>query len=229
MKTFVIGDIHGSYKAMVQCFDRSSFDYNNDRLVVLGDICDGFAQVDRCIDELIKIKHCHCIVGNHDQWALKWAQTGWKETVWLSQGGRATIESYGGHKMPQAHIEFLQKATFWFESEGRIYMHGGFDPLKPLSAQDNDEFIWNRSLIDQALKVNAINPDYQFSDFKEIFVGHTPTIKFDSIIPIKLCNVWDMDTAAGWGGKLSIMDVNTKQYWQSDLTSELYPDVLPRR
>jgi serine/threonine protein phosphatase 1 len=229
MKTFVIGDIHGAYKALIQCFQRSGFDRDKDRLIVLGDICDGFAQVDRCIKELLKIKHCYCIVGNHDQWALKWAETGREDNSWLSQGGRGTIESYGGKTMPQAHIDFLKKATYWFESDGKIFMHGGFDFLKPLAAQDNEEFIWNRSLIDQALKANAINPDYQLSEFKEIYVGHTPTVKFDSITPLKLCNVWDMDTAAGWGGKLSIMDVNTKEYWQSDSTSELYPDILPRR
>jgi hypothetical protein len=38
-----------------------------------------------------------------------------------------------------------------------------------------------------------------------------------------------MDTAAGWGGKPSIMDVNTQQFWQSDLTSDLYPNVIPRK
>jgi serine/threonine protein phosphatase 1 len=225
MKTFVIGDIHGSYKALVQCAERCAFDYVHDRLIVLGDICDGYPQVNLCIDELLKIKHCQCIVGNHDQWALKWVATGWKEDVWLSQGGRATIESYGGQLMPQAHVDFLKAASFWFECEGRIFVHGGFDVQKPVSLQEDEEFIWNRTLIDQARKVNAIDPDCQFSDYKEIYVGHTPTTKFDSTVPLKLCNVWDMDTAAGWGGKLSIMNVETKEYWQSDLTSELYPNA----
>ncbi len=32
MKTFAIGDIHGAYKAMIQCFERSKFDYKKDRL-----------------------------------------------------------------------------------------------------------------------------------------------------------------------------------------------------
>ena len=31
MKTFVIGDIHGGYKALVQCLERSKFDYENKR------------------------------------------------------------------------------------------------------------------------------------------------------------------------------------------------------
>ena len=229
MKTYVIGDIHGSYKALLQCFERSGFNYSKDRLIVLGDVCDGSPEVKQSIDELLKIKHCLCIIGNHDQWALKWATAGWKDTMWLSQGGKATIDSYTGQSMPQRHIDFLKAASFYFEYNGRMYVHGGFDPEKPISAQDNEQFVWNRSLIDQALKVNAINPNYQLSEYKEIYVGHTPTTKLDSTKPLKLCNVWDMDTGAGWGGKLSIMDVDSKQYWQSDLTSELYPNAVLRR
>jgi serine/threonine protein phosphatase 1 len=41
--------------------------------------------------------------------------------------------------------------------------------------------------------------------------------------------VWNIDTGAGWSGKLTIMNVDTKEYWQSDLISELYkntPDKL---
>jgi len=229
MKTFVIGDIHGSYKALLQCFERSAFNYNEDRLIVLGDICDGCPQVNCCIDELLKIKDCHCIIGNHDLWALKWATSGWKENTWLGQGGRATIESYGGGTMPQAHVDFLKAASFWFEYENRIFVHGGFDPQKPISLQDKEVFVWDRTLIAQAQQVNSVNPDYQFSEYKEIYIGHTPTTNLGSTKPLKLCNVWDMDTAAGWGGKLSIMDVETKEYWQSDLTSELYPNGEIRR
>jgi hypothetical protein len=38
-----------------------------------------------------------------------------------------------------------------------------------------------------------------------------------------------MDTGAGWTGKLTIMDVQTKEYWQSELVQLLYPDAVPRR
>jgi serine/threonine protein phosphatase 1 len=38
-----------------------------------------------------------------------------------------------------------------------------------------------------------------------------------------------MDTGAGWAGKLTIMDVQTKEYWQSDPVQSLYPDAVPRR
>lgn len=72
-KIMAIGDIHGNYKALKQCLERARFNYGKDTLIVLGDICDGWAYVDRCIDELLKINRCKFILGNHDKWALEWA------------------------------------------------------------------------------------------------------------------------------------------------------------
>lgn len=229
MRTFVVGDIHGAHKALLQCFERTCFDYAKDRLIVLGDVCDGYPEVKQCLDELLKVKHCDYLLGNHDLWALDWATVGWKEAVWLNQGGRATIESYGGQPMLQAHINLLKEALLWLELEDKIFVHAGFYPAQPLSAHDRIDLIWDRSLIEQAYKASKINPNYQFGTFKEIYLGHTTTQAFGSIKPLKLCNVWALDTGAGWSGCLTMMDVHTKEYWQSDLTSILYPDIPSRR
>ena len=109
-RTLVIGDIHGAYKALLQCFERSGFDYEKDRLIVLGDVCDGYAEVKQCIDVLLKIKHCDFIIGNHDLWTLDWTKWGYKQEIWTSQGGDQTIASYDGGPMPQAHVDFLKNA-----------------------------------------------------------------------------------------------------------------------
>lgn len=89
MKTFAIGDIHGAYKALIQCFERSGFDRENDRLIVLGDVCDGYLEVRQCIDELLKVKRCDLVIGNHDLWALDWALKGLTPEIWTSQGGKS--------------------------------------------------------------------------------------------------------------------------------------------
>ncbi len=38
MKTFVVGDIHGAYRALLQCFEHSGFDRKKDRLIKNADI-----------------------------------------------------------------------------------------------------------------------------------------------------------------------------------------------
>lgn len=224
-----MGDIHGTYQALTQCLERSGFDYACDRLIVLGDVCDGYPDVKQCINELLKIKHCDYLMGNHDLWALAWATHGMKEEVWLSQGGDNTIASYGQEGLPLSHVTFLKNAHYWLEWDNRLFIHGGLDPDKPLSEQNLEMLVWDRTLINSAWQRHLVQEDFHYTPFEEIFLGHTPTQLFNSSRPLKLCNVWDLDTGAGWAGQLTIMDVQTKEYWQSDLVHSLYRNVIPRR
>ena len=214
MKTFVIGDIHGSLIGLRRCLQRSKFDYENDRLIALGDVCDRGRDVAQCIDELLKIKHCVYIIGNHDLMALDWAVNGIKREEWLSQGGLMTIESYGDSKMTQAHIDFIQRGRRWFEEGGRIFVHAGFDPELPIVEQSEDVLVWDRALVDLALRMQRAGKEFSVRGYKEVFIGHTLTINFSSTKPLRLGNLWLMDTGAGYGKLLSIMDVDTKQFWQ---------------
>jgi len=69
-------------KSLMQCLERSKSDYNNDRLIVMGDVVDGYPEIKQCFDELLKIKHCDLVIGNHDMWALNWALRGDKPEIW---------------------------------------------------------------------------------------------------------------------------------------------------
>ncbi len=222
MKTFVMGDIHGAYKALLQCFKRSGFERDKDRVIFLGDVCDGYPDVKQCIEEMLKVKQCDYIIGNHDLWALDWALRGEAPEIWTSQGGQNTIRSYDGGPMPQAHMEFLKNAKPWIVLEDKIFVHGGFDPNKPIETQDLYFLVWDRELLAHARLINTFDPGQQISQYKEIYLGHTPTGSSGSPKPLKLCNLWALDTGAGWEGKLTIMDVGTKEYWQSDPTPQLY-------
>ena len=222
MRTLVIGDIHGAYKALLQCFQRADFNYDQDRLVVLGDVCDGYPEVRQCIDELLKVKKCDFIIGNHDVWALDWALRGKKPEIWTSQGGENTIRSYAGGPMPKEHIDFLKGGKFWREIGSQLFVHGGFSPDIPLLTHDVQTLVWDRDLLDKACLIQGIDPRYKFDSHTDIFLGHTTTEAYGTLEPIKACNVWALDTGAGWSGKLTIMDVETKEYWQSDLTPSLY-------
>ena len=112
MKTFVLGDVHGCYKALLQVFERSKFDYNDDRLVCLGDVVDGWPEVYECVEELLKVKNLVYILGNHDVWSLDWALRGAKPEVWTTQGGDSTLESYRKHggQMPASHVKLFSEA-----------------------------------------------------------------------------------------------------------------------
>jgi serine/threonine protein phosphatase 1 len=58
--------------------------------------------------------------------------------------------------------------------------------------------------------------------FDLVFIGHTSTTHEKTDQPMHKANVWNLDTGAGGGGRLTIMDVETKEFWQSDPVGELY-------
>lgn len=215
MKTFVIGDIHGAYKALLQCLKLSEFDKKEDRLICLGDVCDRGKRVKECIDELLTIPHCVYILGNHDAWSLEWAVSGKILPEWWEQGGAKTAKSYNSDRMPKEHIQFLSQARLYFVDKNRLFVHGGFDPQQPVEKTPKEIFLWDRSLLKKAKEFQLTDPDHKFGIYDEVFVGHTPTLNFGKEEPQKFCNIWDLDTGAGWGARLTIMDVDTKEFWQS--------------
>lgn len=228
MKTYAVGDIHGAYRALMQCFERSKFDYEHDRLIVLGDVCDGYPDVKRCIDELLKVTHCDLVIGNHDMWTLDWALYGDTPEIWTSQGGDRTMASYNGGPMPKEHIVFLKAGHLWIERDDQVFVHGGFNPQIPLSKHSAQDLVWDRELLGMAWRIQARGRACVLGRYKDIFVGHTPTQIYSMSQPIHACNVWALDTGAGWSGRLTIMNVDTKEYRQSDSTPDLYGGIPGR-
>ncbi|MFA5815620.1 MAG: metallophosphoesterase [Bacteroidales bacterium] len=247
MKTFVIGDIHGAWRAMRQVLDASRFDYETDRLICLGDVADGWPEVRQCFDELLKIRDMVYILGNHDWWLLQWFKFGHTPMIWTSQGGTASIRSYlelEGDQQTEVirrHEKLLDQAVYYYvDDQNRAFVHGGFDWHRPIGDQERSSgessiYTWDRHLISTAWywesqqRWNLKNREIaglKFGDYKKIFIGHTSTSRWDPLLhPLKLTNLWALDQGAGWEGKLTLMDVDTHEYWQSAIVAELYPEV----
>jgi serine/threonine protein phosphatase 1 len=223
-KTYVIGDIHGAYKALKQCLEKSNFSYDADHLICLGDVCDGWPDTNRCIDELLKISNLTYVLGNHDIWLLNWMTAGIAEDIWLSQGGAATVASYN-NGVPSEHIQFMKNARPYHLLHNKLFVHAGIDPGVPLEKQDVMNFAWDRSLIQKAWTYYVTNTTAQLTPFEEVYIGHTP-IPFQH--PVRACELWLMDTGAGWSGVLSMMNINTKEVFISDRVPLLYPGVKGR-
>lgn len=254
-KTWVIGDVHGAARAVRQCFERSGIDFENDTLITLGDICDGWSEVKEALDEILKVKHRIDIQGNHDWWFDQWMRTGVNPVSWM-QGGDATAESYiraatteeipihlrpygGGWvtnlcniDIPKSHQEFFgHQIPYYVDDKNRIFVHGGFDRDLPITENDHSELMWDRSLWRKAMSCVGEQKLVTADNFSEIFIGHTATVNFlDKAAgkridtPMHCGGVWNLDTGAGFKGKLTILNVDTKEYFQSDFVDSLYPD-----
>lgn len=258
MRTLCIGDIHGAYRALIQVLERSGFDYQNDMLIIIGDIADGWSEVYQCVEELLKIKNKIFILGNHDHWFIDWLNKGLHPVHWL-QGGHSTALSYAKHAerediqvakhngayitnlttfdIPVEHVKFWNSYHIKYHDTNRNYffVHGGFDRHTPVSKQDIFNFTWDRELFNQALsfKASGVGKFHMEDDFKKVFIGHTATVNWKDkngpiTYPIIARPVYNLDTGGGWYGKLTIMDVDTEEYWQSDMVNELYKEERGR-
>ncbi|MEX2231698.1 MAG: metallophosphoesterase [Cyclobacteriaceae bacterium] len=224
-RVFVIGDIHGAYRALRQCLERSDFDYEKDQLICLGDVCDGWPEIRASVDELLRIKNLIYLLGNHDWWTLQWMLFGKIEEVWYNQGGKATIDSYQ-EGIPANHMAFFSDALLHHVYKNKLFVHAGIDPLKPIEQQDKHVFLWDRALAALALDLYGYSTEGKLSTFDEIYLGHTP-IPFST--PINSLGIWLMDTGAGWSGVLSMMNVETKEIFTSDPVPSLYPGTEGRK
>lgn len=224
-KTFVIGDIHGAYRALRQCLERAEFNYETDYLISLGDVADGWPETNACISELLKIKNLTYVLGNHDWWTLRWMRSGEMDEIWYSQGGKATVDSYTDG-VPPSHIRLLRNAHLYHTIGNKLFVHAGIDPNTSLDQQDMHTFLWDRKLASLALQGRSQDGPERLTGFEEVYVGHTP-IPFPR--PVLSMGVWLMDTGAGWSGVLSMMELETKEVFTSDPVPDLYPGIEGRK
>lgn len=245
MRTLVVGDIHGALLSFKDVIKKCQYNPEKDKLIFLGDYVDGWGETSELIDLLIKLKNENTVFirGNHDVWCQDWLNFGRTPIIWTEQGGRATMESYVRTSLliKQSHKDFFNDLVDWYiDEDNRIYIHGGWayregdfpdSASYPVNAGSGaKECHWDRSLLAGAASAshggkhndNVFNATKQF---KEVFVGHTAT---NNHLPLQLCNLWDIDSGCGWSGKLTIMDVDTKEYWQSDFSKNHYPNEKGR-
>jgi serine/threonine protein phosphatase 1 len=224
-KTFVIGDIHGAHRALIQCLQRADFNYEKDHLISLGDVADGWPDTKSCIDELLRIKNLTYILGNHDFWTLEWMENDSIDPVWYDQGGKATIDSYGG-EVSNSHLQFLKHARPYFVMDNKLFVHAGIQPEHPVEGQTLQTLLWSRDFAKLSYQRFLVQSEDHITSYDEVFIGHTP-VPFS--YPIKGSEVWMMDTGAGWSGVLSMLEINTKEIFTSDEVPSLYAGIEGRK
>lgn len=240
MRTLVIGDIHGGLRALLQVLERATLN-STDKLIFLGDYVDGWSESPELLNYLIELEQkyeCVFIRGNHDDLVCDWLDKGTENLMWHKHGGESTISAYKNvsNHDKQQHIRFLKSMhNYHIDSENRLYVHAGFTNMHGVEHEYFPNLIfWDRTLWETAMALDkSISTDSKYypkrlSLYKEIFIGHTPVTRLGETTPLNFANVWNVDTGAAFLGALTIMDVDTKQFWQSDPLPSLYPNEIGR-
>ena len=155
------------------------------------------------------------------------------------------------------HRKFFENLfLYYIDEQNRGFVHGGFISKNGLGHEVYEsDYYWDRDLWNLALlqhnnyhdgSKEALSKARRFEKHKEVFIGHTttgnwlvkphlPEYQYSEqpkqgriITPMNRCNVWNLDTGGGYEGRLTIMDIDTKEFWQSDNMKTLYPNERGR-
>jgi serine/threonine protein phosphatase 1 len=179
-----------------------------------------------------------CIRGNHDDLLLEWLKNGTDNPQWFDHGGEATVTAYQNRDATTlaTHIDFIESLVdFHLDEQNRLFIHAGFTNMNGVDFEYFPKlFYWDRSLwetalaLDKNMKTTDLAYPKRLRLYNEIFIGHTPVSRIGKTIPVQMANVWNVDTGAAFRGPLTIMDVDSKAYWQSENLDVLYPNEKGR-
>ncbi|MGB0599407.1 MAG: metallophosphoesterase family protein [Rubripirellula sp.] len=206
MRRFAIGDIHGCSKALrtlLEVIDPQP----EDELIFLGDYIDRGSDSRDVVDQIIALKNrCRVVAlrGNHEIMLVAVALKGMDETVWLENGGQATVASYGGtiSRIPPEHMKFYRSLKSYYETDDAIFVHAGYCHLLKMSELDEATLYWNHLPFPLPLPHNS---------GKRVFLGHTPqpagnVLERDHLVCV--------DTYCFGGGFLTAYQVETGELIQ---------------
>ena len=125
------------------------------------------------------------------------------------------------------HIAFLQSLeNYYLDEQNRLFIHAGFTNMNGVNFEHFPKlFYWERTLwemalaLDKTLSRDSLLYPRRLKLYDEIYIGHTPVTQIGKTIPVQMANVWNVDTGAAFKGSLTILDVESKKYWQSEPTT----------
>ena len=213
MRRFVIGDIHGCAKALRTLIETIK-PQPNDELVFLGDYVDRGPDSRNVVDQVIQLQdQCRVVAlrGNHEIMLMGVAFGGLDDTVWLANGGKATVSSYGGSlsKIPARHLAFFQDLAPYYELDDTIFVHAGYHHLLAMHQQDDATIYWNHL-------PNPLPLPHQTG--KRVILGHTPQ---GSGEVLDVGHVVCVDTYCFGGGYLTALEVDSGRVLQTDIHGHL--------
>lgn len=220
-RVYAIGDIHGCADRLRALHERILQDCRNADakgpaatrrvIVYLGDYIDRGPDSRGVIELLTStplagFERIH-LKGNHETFMTDILDGAGELSLWLVNGGAATLRSYGIdqlavaagiagvrdallHQVPAAHLEFLQALRFSHVEGDYVFVHAGLRPGVAIEAQDPYDLMW--------IRAPFLHSD---ADHGKIVVhGHTPSAE-----PVLRANRIGIDTGACMGGNLTAL------------------------
>ena len=211
MKTYVIGDIHGKVEIFLRTLEHIGLK-PLDQLILLGDLIDRGEDSKGVLDAVLGLMErnyqVHCLMGNHEQMLLDAFAGRGSERLWLMNGGRQTLSSFGVDSpagIPLKYLSLMQSFSYLHEWEDWVFVHAALNMRIPDPVSDKKVLLWERDpgrFLDKA-----------WLGERRLVHGHTP-IALDVIQASvrnrhRLINIDNGVSLAREGfGKLCVLELN---------------------
>ncbi|MCI0754473.1 metallophosphoesterase family protein [Teichococcus vastitatis] len=212
LRVYAIGDVHGCAARLTALHAAIAADWavlpgERCAVVHLGDYIDRGPDSAAVLNRLLQpppVAGAESVLlrGNHEAMMLEALAAGRgtaAEDLWLANGGRATLRSYGRAGPPPAHLALMQGTGLFWQAGSYLFVHAGLDPRRPLAAQREQDLLWIRE------------PFLSWPDPLEQVVvhGHTP-----SRAPEVRRHRIGIDTGAVGGGPLTglVLEADTLRF-----------------
>lgn len=230
-RVYAVGDTHGCAEQLRSLHedilrdsdeaDKTGTKAKRRVIVYLGDYVDRGPDSRDLLDLLIEeplpdFESVH-LMGNHDSFMLRFLESGEDFSLWLMNGGDATLTSYGVEAdagldsdamqtelrqlIPQEHQEFLAGLRLSHVEGDYFFCHAGVRPGVPLDKQSPHDLMWIRE--------DFLGSDIDYG--KVVVHGHTPRPNPD-IAPNRI----GVDTGACYGGPLTavVLEDDARRFLQ---------------
>jgi serine/threonine protein phosphatase 1 len=170
-RIFAIGDIHGCSKTFEKLLKEKIQLSKEDEIFCIGDYIDRGDDSKGVIDLIIQLRQegyrIYTLRGNHEQMMLD-AMTDKKAmSLWLDNGGKNTMKSFGIKSLdnlPPEYVAFLDKTEFYLQKHNYIFAHAGLNFKKENLFEDKEAMLWERNFF----------PQQPALEDRILIHGHTP-------------------------------------------------------
>ncbi|MCW0235380.1 MAG: serine/threonine protein phosphatase [Ferrovibrio sp.] len=176
LRVYAIGDIHGRADLLDQLHAKIEADLATApaqcAIVYLGDYIDRGAESHGVIERLTRPRfpstdatrvEVVTLLGNHEAMLLEFLDAPYGASLWLANGGDATLRSYkvkipGSFDellltqrallgvLPRHHKQFLLGLPLQVQFGDYLFVHAGIKPGLPLDRQSREQMIWIRDV-----------------------------------------------------------------------------------
>jgi serine/threonine protein phosphatase 1 len=173
-RRFVIPDIHGCARTFAALLHDVLRLKSTDILYLLGDYTDRGPRSREVVDAIMHLQQTGYLLyplrGNHDDMLLRACGNLDYLRVWLLNGGRTTLESFGVDdpcEIPLLYRRFFSRLPYYLELEDCILVHAGLNYHAENPFSDTDAMLWSRPSDGEADCIAG----------KAVISGHTPVTR----------------------------------------------------